>query len=245
MREILVIDCKERETFWTELKTDCKIIFATTAQRGLKMLSSEVDLVFLSMRLPDMDSNEALRLIKKDFPSTGVIIIASGENSPNSLGMEAWNSESKEADEILRKIKSLLNANEPSEPHPAPLPADITPDENYPDVPSHLVGGILKVRDFVEHNYSESLSLPEACKMASLSKTYFCRFFKCVTGYSLRSYHHYVKMKIAGELLGVKRLSVKDTALKLGYHDANYFSTLYKKFTGISPKQKRDIRSSI
>ncbi|NIO22089.1 MAG: AraC family transcriptional regulator, partial [Candidatus Aenigmarchaeota archaeon] len=27
-----------------------------------------------------------------------------------------------------------------------------------------------------------------------------------------------------------------DVALKLGYCDSNYFSTVYKKFTGVSPK---------
>jgi AraC-like DNA-binding protein len=73
--------------------------------------------------------------------------------------------------------------------------------------------------------------------MASLSKTYFCHFFKCITGHSLRHYQHEVKIHIAEELLRDKRLSVTEVAELLGYNDSNYFSTMYKKITGISPRK--------
>ncbi len=127
-------------------------------------------------------------------------------------------------DEILQKIKLLMSESDIS---------------HYPDVPSHLVSGVLEVRDFITQNYSESLSLAAACKMASVCKTYFCRFFKHITGHSLRNYHHVVKIQIAEELLQDKRLSVTDVALRLGYNDSNYFSTVYKRITGISPRQRQ------
>jgi AraC-like DNA-binding protein len=44
---------------------------------------------------------------------------------------------------------------------------------------------------------------------------------------------------MAEELLRDKQLSIADVAIKLGYNDSNYFSTIYKKFTGHSPKYRR------
>ncbi|MHC4726191.1 MAG: helix-turn-helix transcriptional regulator [Planctomycetota bacterium] len=245
MNEILVMDHEARETFWTTLKSDYKILFATTAKRGLNMLSENVDLVFLSIELPDMNSMEVFGLIKQEYPSTAIIIIASG--GTEEMYMEAFGKAGGDyaqrplgAEEILQNIKTLLNARDASQRRQhVSLSTETSQGEHYPDIPTHIVDGVLKVRDFVTQNYSESLTLTAACKMASISKTYFCRFFKSITGHSLRNYHHAVKIRMAEELLRDKRLSIKDIARRLGYHDSNYFSTIYKKFTGISPKQRQ------
>jgi two-component system response regulator YesN len=242
-KEIVVMDSQKREAFWGALKSDHSILFAPTAKQGMTMLSEKVDLVFLGIELPDMNSMEVLWLIKKQYPLTPVIIIASSgteETSMEAFRRGAMDSLEKplQADEILHKIKALIDVNNTSQIfQPVSLSKETIQDEHYPDIPFHIVDGVLKVRDFVAQNYSESLTLPAACKMASLSKTYFCRFFKYITGHSLRSYHHMVKIQIANELLRDKKLPVKDVAKQLGYKDSNYFSTIYKKFTGSSPRQ--------
>ncbi len=243
--EILVMDCEERGSFWLTLKSDYKILFATTAEEGLEMLSENVALVFLNMRLPDMKGMEAFRLIKQQYPSTAVIVITACETEGKQR--EVFRREAGDyarnpldAEGILQEIKVLMGIKDDSREHrELPMPAGTVQDERYPDIPPHIVEGILRVRDFVARNYSESLSLTAACRMASVSKTYFCHFFKRITGHSLRSYQHAVKVRMAGQLLADRRLSVKEVARKLGYHDPNYFSTIYRKVAGISPKQGR------
>lgn len=238
------MDCKERENFWKTLRSGYKILFATTAKRGLSMLSDNVDLVFLSIELPDMNSMDALRLIKNKYPATAVITIAScgtEETCVKTLGRGTMGYIKKtlEAEDILQEIKTLIDLKDVSpQRSPASLSAENSPVEHFPDVPSHLISGVLRVRDFVSQNYSGSLSLSAACRMASMSKTYFCHFFKHVTGHSLRSFHHIVKVRAAQELLRDKRSSIKDVARELGYSDPNYFSTIYKKVTGVPPKQR-------
>lgn len=243
--EILVMDCEDRGTFWLTLKSDYKVLFATTGEEGLGMLSENVGLVFLNMRLPDMKSMEVFRLIRKKYPSIAVIIITScgtegASEEPFRKEEGDYARRPLEAEDILQKIKLLVGINNDSQKQQEVfLSAETTRDDRYPDIPPHIVKGILKVRDFVAQKYSESLTLPAACKMASLSKTYFCHFFKRITGHSLRSYHHAVKIQIAGQLLADRRLSVKEVARKLGYSDPNYFSTIYKRTTGSSPKQRQ------
>ncbi|HWR57305.1 MAG TPA: DNA-binding response regulator [Thermodesulfovibrionales bacterium] len=243
--EILVMDCEDRGTFWLTLRSDYKILFATTAEEGLGMLSEKVALVFLSMRLPDMKSMEVFRLIKEKYPSTAVIIItacATEETAIEPFRKEGGDYAKRplDAEDLLRKIKALVGVDDDArKQQDTSLLVGMLQDEQYPDIPPHIVEGILKVRDFVARNYSESLSLTAACRMASVSKTYFCHFFKRITGHSLRSYQHAVKIQMAGRLLADSRVSVKEVARRLGYHDPNYFSTVYRKVTGIPPKQLR------
>ncbi len=244
MRDVLAIDCKEHELFWTTLKSDCRILFAETAKKGMNMLSENISLVFLSKRLSDMNGLETLSMIKKEYPSTAVIIITSCSTEEACIeafrkGARDYMRKPLKQGEILEKIRILNNINNdsPGRQH-IPLSKKSIYDD-YPDIPAHLVSGVLKVRDFIAQNYSEALSLSAACKMASISKTNFCRFFRCITGQSLRNYHHWVRIKIAEELLRDKRLSVTEVAIRLGYNDSNYFSAIYKRITGISPRQQQ------
>ena len=244
-RGILVMDCEERETFWITLKSDYKILFAKTAREGLSMLSENVGLVFLSKKLPDMNSMDVFRLIKEEFPATEIIIITSCGTEDSCI--ETFRKETRDfvmeplkADEIHEMNRILINMEKASRKHQRlSSPIETIEYEQYPDIPPNLVNGVLKVRDFISQNYSESLSLYDACKMASTSKTYFCRFFKSITGHSLRTYHHMVRIRIAEDLLRNKKVSVKEVAQQLGYNDTNYFSTVFKKITGLSPRQQQ------
>jgi len=245
--QILVMDCKERGPFWLGLKSDYRILFAASAAEGMEMLSENISLVFLSLTLQDVDGMEVVGRIARKYPSLPVIITAPCEPEEPCMCREAFKGGAQDyimkplkAEEILRRIKTVLAGKDG-----LPPPVQVSPSarsasgEQYPGIPSHLVNKVLKVKDFVSQNYSDSLSLTAACKMAAISKTYFCRFFKCITGHSLRSYQHAVKIRVAEELLKDKRLSVTDVAIMVGFNDSNYFSTIYKKYKGFPPRYRR------
>lgn len=226
------------------LKNSHKTFFNKQAREAPNGRSKDASLIFLNLGLPDAGGIAALRRIKKEYPSTAVVVINAGaaDGKFGDAFREApWDSAHRgpiKPDEILQQIKELLDTSEVSRRRPGLLITNETLRERrYPDVPPQMLEGILRVRDFIDRNHSESLSLAAACKMASLCKTYFCRFFRRVTGHTLRSYHHAVKIRKAEELLRDKRHSIKEIAFRLGYTDSNYFSTVYKKFTGESPRQ--------
>ncbi|RJQ46493.1 MAG: DNA-binding response regulator [Nitrospiraceae bacterium] len=250
MKEVLAIDCEGSKLFWNALESECKTYYASTVETGLSMMSESIGLVFLCLQLPDMNGMEALSLMKKEYPSTAIIVTTSVGTEETCIeafrkGARDYMKKPLNTDEILLRIRTLLKARDVSQKRQhVSLSMETVREEHFPDIPAHLLNGVLKVRDFIAQNYAESLTLEAACKMASMSRTYFCHFFKSVTGHSLNSYQHAVKIRRANELLSDKKLSIMDVALKLGYCDSNYFSTIYKKVTGTSPGQRHVLNTS-
>lgn len=241
MRDILVIDCKGREHFWTNIVGDNRILFAATINEGLNLLSESIGLVFLNL---DGNGAEVRKLIKRAYPSTEIVMITSCEKevSCKEIPKSGTGNNSERplnAEDIIQKIRGLIGSNDVFSMNQQFIPSSgINVTNHSSNYHSNLASGVIKVRDYLDNNYSKSITLDDACKMASTSKTYFCRCFKCITGHSLRNYHHVVKVQKAKQLLRNKRLSIADVATKLGYSDSNYFSIIYKKFTGVSPRHR-------
>lgn len=74
---------------------------------------------------------------------------------------------------------------------------------------------------------------------ANLSPSHFSRLFHKKTGYAPLDYFIRLKMQKACELLAGTDLLVREISLALGYHDPYYFSRLFKKMIGQSPRAYR------
>ena len=73
-----------------------------------------------------------------------------------------------------------------------------------------------------------------------ISRTHFFRSFKRQTGQSPYRYHLQFTIRRAGEMLRNSSLSVKQIALTLGFRNPYHFSKLFKKKTGMPPRDYRD-----
>ncbi|GIV73293.1 MAG: transcriptional regulator [Caldilinea sp.] len=93
---------------------------------------------------------------------------------------------------------------------------------------------------FLRQNLHRSLSLSEMADHAGLSESHFSRIFKEQTGHSPLDYFILLKMQHASTLLSITSLSVKEVAAAVGYADPYYFSRLFKKTLGISPRTYRN-----
>lgn len=98
------------------------------------------------------------------------------------------------------------------------------------------------VQGFMIENIHGQMSLDTLAKHLKLSKYYFSKRFKALTGYSPIQYFINLKMQRACEWLDSSEYSVKQVGLSLGYDDPYYFSRLFKKTVGLSPVQYRESR---
>lgn len=99
-------------------------------------------------------------------------------------------------------------------------------------------------KDFLERCTaltSENLANPEfcintLCRELALSRTLFYEKLKSLTGQAPNEFIKLMRMKEAATLLQ-SNLPVQDVAIQVGFTDAKYFSTAFKKHYGVSPSK--------
>jgi len=96
------------------------------------------------------------------------------------------------------------------------------------------------VERLMRNNLHQELSLDTLAHYSQLSKFHFSKKFKELTDTS--PIQHFINMKIqqACSQLDNTNNTIKQIAENLGYNDPYYFSRLFKKMIGMSPKQYRD-----
>ena len=95
------------------------------------------------------------------------------------------------------------------------------------------------VQGYMQDNLDRNLELEELAAVAHLSKYHFSSRYKALTGYSPIKHYLHMKMQRACHLLDNSDMSIKAVAAALGYGDPLYFSRLFKKTLGLSPRAYR------
>lgn len=101
---------------------------------------------------------------------------------------------------------------------------------------------IRKACAFAEANFADpNITLGDAARHVHLSVNHFCTVFSQETGTTFIEYLTRLRLLRAKELLENTDLRSSDIAQQAGYSDPHYFSYLFRKNTGLSP---RDYRSA-
>lgn len=98
---------------------------------------------------------------------------------------------------------------------------------------------VKKVCRYVLDNIETEVSLKTIAEALYLNKSYLSEIFKQKTGMTLGDYLTMVKMERAKELVRVGKFRNYEIADKFGYKDVEYFSRLFKRYTGYSPSEFR------
>lgn len=91
------------------------------------------------------------------------------------------------------------------------------------------------VFEYIEEHFNEKISIDGLCRMVNLSRCYFCRAFKNMTGKSLSNYINQVRVNKAAAMLEKGTVNVTEAALACGFEDVNYFSRVFKSVKNVSP----------
>lgn len=93
--------------------------------------------------------------------------------------------------------------------------------------------------DFLENRLAEPVSLVDVANHLDLNPEYLARVFKANTNYSIGQYIARFKIAMAKELILKERKSIKVIARSLGFADPLYFSRLFRRIAGCSPRTYR------
>jgi AraC family transcriptional activator of pobA len=93
------------------------------------------------------------------------------------------------------------------------------------------------VFNLVENHYRERITLDQAAQACNMSRTYFCRFFKNVTGTSFIDYLNTFRINQAKQLIIGDTMTASQVAYHVGYNNLGYFFRSFKKHTSLRPKE--------
>lgn len=99
---------------------------------------------------------------------------------------------------------------------------------------------VAKVRQYVEDNLSQDISLETAASTSHVNPFYLSKLFKDETGRNFIDFVTELRMEKACSLLSHSELSIKEISHETGYSDQNYFSKLFRRKFGVTPTEFRN-----
>lgn len=95
-------------------------------------------------------------------------------------------------------------------------------------------------KNYMNQQYmSDDISLGKVAASVGMSPSYFSSVFSQETGQTFVEYLTTVRMEKARELLMCSSKKTSEVGFEVGYKDAHYFSYIFKKTQGCSPKEYR------
>lgn len=95
------------------------------------------------------------------------------------------------------------------------------------------------IEETMRANLDKALTLDDLAAACNLSKYHFSTKYREATGYSPIKHFLHMKIEAACQLLDTTDLRISAVSQALGYEDPLYFSRLFRKISGVSPKEYR------
>ena len=208
------------------------------AANGLEGLEAarrlEPTLIITDLKMPQMDGIEMLRILRSEGCRAHVIILTAYDSFPSPRS--------------ARRLGAVDYLHKPY-PH-GDLAAAVMPLRERMD--AEVSGGALpgaprkgdkskyvqEAMDYISRHYNEpDISIGTVAKSLNISEGYLSHTFKKETDCTLLNYLTRYRIHKAMAYLQDCRVKVYEVAEQVGYRDIAYFSSTFKKFTGMTPSE--------
>ena len=101
---------------------------------------------------------------------------------------------------------------------------------------------MMMVTDYIKNNLTaDDLSQSAMAEMAGISKDYFSRIFKNLTGMNYSKWLNTVRIEKAIELLSQKNMTLTEVAMMSGFQSIPSFNRVFRKDKGMAPGEYRNL----
>lgn len=215
-----------------------------SGEKALAYISeNSVDIVLTDICMPGMTGVALVDKIKEINPGT-IVICISGYSDYEYLrgclqaGANDYLLKPIDKEELFETVRNLLSGK-------GSLKGKVNSNvdaEDEKNVQHHYISIALK---YIDDNYGNFISLEKVAEVIGLNPVYLSYLFKKIKKENFSEYLNKVRLEKAEELLRNSTLRIGEISEEVGYKDARYFSSLFKKRTGMSPNEYRNKKGQI
>ena len=116
--------------------------------------------------------------------------------------------------------------------------------EEKPSVSTYIQEEIEYARRYFNEHYNEPISIQDYAESRNMSVCWFQRNFKQIVNHTPMQYLLMIRINNAVSLLETTDYGLSEISAIVGYEDPLYFSRLFRKIKGISPRDYRKLVKS-
>ncbi len=248
--EILVKKGLILTTDWQ--KYDCEVVGeASNGIEGIEVITNiKPDIVITDVRMPGLDGIKMIEKIK-ELGLTSEFIIISGYSEFEyarqavKLGVRDFlvkPIDDGDLDRALINICKVIQDKQTISKIQNKMD-DIT-DSRVMLFKEYMINQDTNSSDYVARavkaislNYQQDITIKSVSDSLFISESYLSRLFKVKVGQTFGDYLTYYRIKKACELLKEPDGKIYEIANAIGYKDQRYFSVIFKKLVGVTPKE--------
>lgn len=229
------------------LEQDYRVIGASDGQQGWeKALASLPDLIVTDIMMPRSDGIELCRKLKSDIRTSHTPVIfltarASIEHRIEGLetGADAYLSKPFSCKHLNAVVSSILkNRMKLWESFKCGNNLSFRKEKMLGPLDQRFLDQLVKV---VEINLKNSdFTVEEFVREMAMSRSYFHRKLKALTGLSASEFIKDRRLQRAAELLLENKLTVSEIAYEAGFSSPNYFGRCFRKKYGMNPTEYKE-----
>lgn len=234
LEQILVVEDNAdfRDYLSSILQTKYSVLTAANGKEGLALLATEIpDLIISDVMMPGMDGLEFVHTLRKEdrFRHLPVIFLTAKNHETDietglSTGADIYLTKPTRTRMLLSQIEAVLRRERV-----------LRGQEFYP-AEKEESEFVRKVRELIYRQLANPLlGVDMLADALYISRATLYASWKREMDITLNTYIKKLRLAEAKILLTEKRFNVQEAARAVGYMDANYFSTSFKKEFGISP----------
>jgi DNA-binding response OmpR family regulator/two-component sensor histidine kinase len=239
---LLVEDNEDlRAIIKAELDKSYRVIEAPNGKEGLVLaVEKNPDIIITDVMMPLMNGKELCKIIKSNIKTSHipvVMITALGEVEDKVEGLDVGADAYVEKPFSIEVLKATINNLLRTRRALGSIAGKenikkanyTSPDEQFLSSAVELIKENITERDF---------TIDVLCEKLGFSRSNLFRKLKGLTGMTPSDLIIKIKLNHAVELFkSNQNMRIADIAYESGFHDPKYFSTVFKKFYGKTPKQ--------
>lgn len=192
------------------------------------------DLIITDIKMPVLDGLEVCRYVYETSPEIPVILLSAYSEFEYAKKAIRYN-----ACEYVLKVSVLEELPKAVKKAVRELEKSHDELENRKARVENTATLYLQMEQYIEENYRKKITLDDMSTCLHANRSYLSRLYKSKTGTNLFDAILKKRIGAAKDLLLHTDMKAYEISDMVGFEDAGYFSRVFKKQTGVSPKDFR------